>query len=853
MSAAGPRPSLLSAIARIASRRYRLVFLLAGIALLLALAAASRLRFDTDVLNLLPQDDPVFQAFRSTMEDFGNFDNLLVGLELPEGAPTEPYQDFVEELGEQLRELPELASVSYRVEEPEELLRELLPGAPFYLDEEGRLAFEERLSDEGIRRHVAEVRRQLSTPQGIALKGLFKLDPLGLSEILLSRIEGTRGGLQVDWASGYYLSQDHRMLLILGEPTDRPQNIEYSRRLVGGTEAAFGRALEAWPEIAGEELPPPALVLGGGYLTAVDDAAFIQSDMVKNTITSVVGVMLLFLFVFRRLSALFYALLPLVFGLILTFGFAGGVLGRLSNATSGVAALLIGLGIDFVIVCYGRYVEERRRGRDVAESLSTMSSTAGRAVVVGAVTTTATFGAFLLTDFPGLQQMGLLTGVGILFCMAAVLCLLPALLTWSEDRHLRRRTLPRLHLRGFGTGRLITTGLRRPGWVLGVGLVLTLATGALIPAIGFEDSMSAMRPKGNRGTDGAQRVAEHFGSGFDFTMLVLHGHSLEEVLELTSEASAGAQALVDQGFLDGYRGVTSILPPAAAQQQTLEWLAAGRRTGGALDPQRVLPEVRRTLLAEGMRPEPFEEGLSLLARALERDRPIGLEEIEASEQGRKFLEQQLKGSSDSWKSVLRLYPPDNRWRREVPPEISSFAARLGPRAVIVGSNAVNERVREIVRFDAFLAGVVGLILVALLIWLDFRSLRDMALSLTPLLVGVVWMLGLMAACGLKANFMNIFVSTMIIGIGVDYGLHMIHRYREIEAAGGEELEAGLQETGKAIVAAALSTVVGFGSMSLSHYPGLRTTGYVAILGALATAVVAITIVPALLRLTAKKR
>ena len=171
----------------------------------------------------------------------------------------------------------------------------------------------------------------------------------------------------------------------------------------------------------------------------------------------------------------------------------------------------------------------------------------------------------------------------------------------------------------------------------------------------------------------------------------------------------------------------------------------------------------------------------------------------------------------------------------------------------VGSNAVNERVREIVRFDAFLAGVVGLILVALLIWLDFRSLRDMALSLTPLLVGVVWMLGLMAACGLKANFMNIFVSTMIIGIGVDYGLHMIHRYREIEAAGGEELEAGLQETGKAIVAAALSTVVGFGSMSLSHYPGLRTTGYVAILGALATAVVAITIVPALLRLTAKKR
>jgi hypothetical protein len=104
----------------------------------------------------------------------------------------------------------------------------------------------------------------------------------------------------------------------------------------------------------------------------------------------------------------------------------------------------------------------------------------------------------------------------------------------------------------------------------------------------------------------------------------------------------------------------------------------------------------------------------------------------------------------------------------------------------------------------------------------------------------------MALLGIELNFMNIFVTTMIIGIGVDYGLHVVHRYREARGAGSQELERRLVETGNAVVVAALSTVAGFGSLVFSHYPGLRSMGLVAILGAAFTALVAITVLPALL-------
>ncbi len=126
-------------------------------------------------------------------------------------------------------------------------------------------------------------------------------------------------------------------------------------------------------------------------------------------------------------------------------------------------------------------------------------------------------------------------------------------------------------------------------------------------------------------------------------------------------------------------------------------------------------------------------------------------------------------------------------------------------------------------------------------WADLGSVWRALLALLPLMLGLVWMLGAMALLGFRLNFFNIFVLTMVVGIGVDYGVHLLHRWRE---TGGDREQVG--ETAKAIAVAALTTVVGFGSLVLSHFPGLRSVGAAAILGALSTAILGITLLPALL-------
>ena len=844
---------LLAGLARLARRRYRAIFLVFAVLVGLSAVSILRLSFDTDMLNLLPRRDPAIHSYIQMLQDFGSNTYVLVVIELPEGAVPEPYESLADDLAAGLARLPEVKSVQHRLGNPEELLAAFFPKSVLFLDDAGRREVEARLSDAGIRRRVSELRRQLATPQALSVKEVAKLDPLGLSDLLLGHVANSRGTLQVDWASGYYLSRDHRLLLVLAEPRRPPQDIPFDERLTRDTEEVVAGALGRWGAIAGPDGPArPKIEIGGPYASALGDAALIRHDMFVNIATSALAVLVLFLFAFRRAGALVYAFVPLLTGLVLTFGFAGVAFGALSSATSVCAALLIGLGIDFVIVSYGRYVEERNRGRDVESALATMSSATGSAVIAGATTTAATFYAFTFTGFTGLRQMGLLTGTGILFCMVSVLLLLPAMLAWSADHHQRRRTEPRFYLHSFGTRRLTALCMRHPLAAMSVGAALTLAALAASRHLTFDDSMATMRPTVIQGSRISAEVGRRFGSGFDSMILSLSGRSLDEVLALSERAAAAARPLVESGALQGISAPSSLIPPRRQQQEVLDWLARGRSSTLAM--ARVRDRFAAALHEEGLRPEPFAPGLNLLASALSLSRPIGIADFAPSPQTELLLDRYLKRQPWGWRAAVYLYPPpDGRWRREVPPAVTRLAAALGPRAQLAGINVINQRIKLLVVHDAWIAGVLGLVLVAAILWIDFRSLRSTVLALVPLLVGITLMVGGMVAFGIPMNFVNIFVTTMIIGIGTDYGIYVMHRYDEDRGQAAAVLDSGLRETGKAVAAAAISTIVGFGSIVFSHYPALQSTGKVAVLGAFCTSLVAITLLPAYLWWSQRRR
>src|SRR5262249_34725115 len=161
---------------------------------------------------------------------------------------------------------------------------------------------------------------------------------------------------------------------------------------------------------------------------------------------------------------------------------------------------------------------------------------------------------------------------------------------------------------------------------------------------------------------------------------------------------------------------------------------------------------------------------------------------------------------------------------------------------------VSGTLRRIVKADATRATLIGFGAVLVLMFLSFRTPGMTALTFVPFLAGAIGMLGLMALLELEFNFMNVFVGLMIIGVATDYAIYMLQRFNENRRA----FRRTAHETGKAIVMAALTAIVGYGSFAFSHYPGLRSIGYASTFGIGLSGLAAITLLPAILVLREPK-
>ena len=139
-----------------------------------------------------------------------------------------------------------------------------------------------------------------------------------------------------------------------------------------------------------------------------------------------------------------------------------------------------------------------------------------------------------------------------------------------------------------------------------------------------------------------------------------------------------------------------------------------------------------------------------------------------------------------------------------------------------------------------------MLVLGLLLW-DSHSLKFSLICLVPVATGVLWALGVMALVGYPLNLLNVFVITMVIGVGSDYAIYMIHRVRE-----GATIPE-LAQTARAVLLSALTTIVGFGTLVTTHYPGLQSMGWMASLGVAFAVLSAIVLVPLVMQRTGQGR
>lgn len=833
------RHRILLGLERFSRHHYGVVFLVAGVVAVAGSLLGSRLAIESDILDLIPKGNRQVDTFKRAADEFGAVSHLIVLLEAgPEQGPDE-LEDFADALATELQGQRELIErIEYRLEPDPAVLELLYENALLFLPPDKLPELATMLTDASIRKRIHEDRLQLASPMGEVTRDMLRNDPLGLMPLFLNRLLGSSRGIQIDLSDGYYLSKDGSKLIMLVQPKEPWQNLAFDQRLLAAVRAA---EREVRGTLSEEGSPSTTTVrYGGHYAVAVDEARLIREDVRRNLLFSLFAVSALYFICYRRFAALLYSSVPLLVGQAATFGLAYFVLHSLNASSSAFTALLMGLGTDFVIVMYARYVEERRLGRELGQATELMVGETGLGVFTGAITSAGTFYAMCISQFRGLRDLGFLIGSGILLCAVAIVFLVPAMIKWNEGVRRRKvEALQKLHVQSFLLEHLMPFAARHRAAVIVVIAALTVTSGWLATRLGFDDTVQVLRSNRSPALQTQEEVTREFGASLSYMMAIAEGATPSEAIERTVRIAERLQPFLERGVVSSSDSILSYLPPEADQRQILA--ALERDATGAFDPGRI----RRTLLREfdenGFRAEAFSGFLERMQRFLSPRHPIGVQELQERGLGH-LVRRYLHRDANGVRIVSYLTLSDARWRREPPPGLEQALTAGDPAIVVTGTNVVGGELRKIFSRESRRAVALGFVVVLLLLFIDFRSVKLTLVAMSQLVCGVVMMLGLMKLCGIDLNYVNAFVATMILGVGIDYGIHIVHR---MSLTGGA-VEAGLLETGKAVVIATLTNCAAFGTLALSNYPALRSFGIVALFGSITCLFTALTLVPALM-------
>ena len=519
---------------------------------------------------------------------------------------------------------------------------------------------------------------------------LVTYDPLELLPLFRKNLPVGASGGEMD-SSGYFISADRKMILLIGKPRGSAPDMNYDERLVQKIKAAELSAREAFAQKKG--IPASVLLkdlkigLTGGFIHALEDSRMIRKELLLNFSNSLIGVLLLVVLAFRSGISLFYAFFPLLISPLLTLGLFYPFLGRLSEATGAFSAIILGLSIDFIILLYARYLEEKKAPLDVPGALEKSLTTVGPGVFTGAVTTTAAYYALLISDFRGVRELGLLTGTGILVSLGCAFFLFPALVVWRERKrptNLSRRTLSSF----FGLERLGVVSLRHPLMVIISCAAFSL--GLLVGAfqVKLNNDPKSLRPRGHASLALEMRVQEKMEEGLETIIVLGETRGPEEALEVQGKWREGFEKGRSSGLpISRFETLADFIPPLSRQKRNLEWINS--RGKEAFDPDRVARKLRETLHREGLRLEPFEPGFKALREMMGSRELLTWEQIEASSL-KKIAERFLKKKGDAFLSVAYLHIRPNFWSDPGAKEFLDNLKKSAPGTRVTGSHLVQK-------------------------------------------------------------------------------------------------------------------------------------------------------------------
>ncbi|MFK7987587.1 MAG: MMPL family transporter [Sandaracinaceae bacterium] len=682
-------------------------------------------------------------------------------------------------------------------------------------------------------------------------------DPVALRTLTgrLERLGRPDAALPPFEPSGHLVSDDRQTRYVFVTPTGSTDRYEEVAPLVA-------RARQLAREV--EAAHPVSIALTGYPALAVEEVEAIRDGTLLTGGLATVGVLLLFVLGFRSRGALLIAGLPLGIGMAWAFGGVAIGVGRLTLLTQAAAPVFAGLGIDFSVHLLSGYERARRDGAAHDRALESAMRGPGVGIVTGATTTAGAFFALALAGSDALAELGWIAGGGLLVMMLAVLLVTPALLALADRRGWAPSPVDVSHAAWAEVWARAVT--QRKGTVLGVAFLVTVLLAVGLTRLGFNTDVEALMPAHAPSVIAARQLMRQ--SAFSNELLLAEHRDLDALAASEARLASLPQVGLVQSATpfrrrdNGWRTQLASQrdAPAAPREASVSSSGAGlirlaEELAQTAAETRALTPAFADALTEASRAARDAEGRLTPDAVARFDRALASDVRRATE-----IVSRADPARDPF-SVDQLPPALRRRLVRAGPR---YALYVRPRARVLEGDGVASFVSAVrsvepdavgypIAFGTFLdrletgvvrASSVALVVVILALVVTFRRTRDVALSLLPVAVGTIWALGTLGWLGVDLDLASVAALPLVLGIGVDDGVHLVHRRRHTPST-----FHALVPLTRALVLTTLTTLAGFGTLAFAAHRGMQNFALVMVLGALSCLLATLTVLPAALRTT----
>lgn len=488
----------------------------------------------------------------------------------------------------------------------------------------------------------------------------------------------------------------------------------------------------------------------------------------------------LVLFVFHRtVKGIIIALLPTAYSIALTFGVLGAIQPELTILSVSIIALLLGLGVDYSVHMMNRFAEEQHG--DIIEKTAFILSSTGKAILLSTITTIIGFASLMISSMTPIVLFGFGCAIGIFFAFVSTILLTPSLSILLNFK--KNGQLPNWEkLSHF----ILSNKFR----IITIAVFFAFMSLIVLPQTKTDTNYFDMAPQDIPEVVKLVEYSENFG-GANYNALMIEtepqGLTYPEVIDAIYEMEERmrAEGIELVSLIDSVKETNDILERNAIVEILSEF--AG------------VDEIIFDLIAqEGLVDEDFSKTLIVVYI------PTGLS---------------MKQIEEKVTTVNRIAADT-----EIP--------RNGKVSALSGQDAINVAINRKLADEQTRSMIIAILLVLAALILIFSSSLYGFLTMIPVAFVLMWEPGFLVAFNIPLNVITISIASIMIGIGIDYGVHIMHRVHEEMEHGlvkTEAIKRAIERTGLSLVEAALTTIAGISSILFINIPALREFAVVIIL------------------------